>query len=145
MRGPRNLLRDEGAAGAVEFALIAPVFFAMLIGISQLGMLFFANAGIQNALSEGARFATIFPLPSNAEIGAKMTDKRFGVDPANLIGPTIAHSPDEDNDGAPDPDATEATYADITIGYEMPLNFIFFEVEPVTLSHTRRVYTQPAT
>ena len=45
----------------------------------------------------------------------------------------------------PDPDATEATYADITIGYEMPLNFIFFEVEPVTLSHTRRVYTQPAT
>lgn len=138
-----RLRRSKDGAGAVEFALVAPILFTFLVGISQLGMLFFANAGLHNALAEGARLATVYPLPPNAEIQALMTQKRFGLDPARIVGPTITHWPDADADGVPDDDPPAPTYADITISYTVPLNFIFFEAAPVTISETRRIFTQP--
>ena len=33
--------RDQGGASAVEFALIAPLLFGLLLGIIQYGSLFF--------------------------------------------------------------------------------------------------------
>ena len=139
----KRLRRDGRGAGAVEFALVAPILFTFLVGISQLGILFFANAGLHNAIAEGARFATIFPLPPDEEIQALMTQKRFGLNPEHLTGPTITHGPDDDDDGVPDEDPVGPTFAEIEMRYEVPLNFIFFEVEPITLSETRVVYTQP--
>lgn len=140
----QRLRRDRSGAGAVEFALVAPILFSVLIGVAQLGILFFANAGLHNAVAEGARHATIYPLKPNSELQALMTQKRFGLNPVRIVGPTITHWPDVDNDGVPDEDAPAPTYADISMSYTVPLNFVFFEVEPITLTETRRIYTQPA-
>jgi Flp pilus assembly protein TadG len=126
------LKQDERGAGVVEFALIAPLFCAFIIAIGQLGLLFFANAGLTNAVAEGARLATLFPRPSDAAIASKISQKRFGLDPARLTGPTIVNGT---SDGA--------AYADITMTYSAPVNFLFLNVGPVRLSQTRRVYTQP--
>ena len=90
-RRPPHLGRDRRGATAVEFALIAPVLIAFLLGVAQLGVLFFANAGLQNALAEGARLATIFPRPSEAAVAAKITQQRFGLDPARLTDPSFAY------------------------------------------------------
>jgi Flp pilus assembly protein TadG len=127
-----RLKRDQRGAGAVEFALIAPLFCAFIIGIGQLGLLFFANAGLTNAVAEGARLATLFPRPTDAAIAAQISQKRFGLDPALLTGPTIVNGV-----------SGGATYADITMTYSAPVNFLFLNVGPVRLSQTRRVYTQP--
>jgi Flp pilus assembly protein TadG len=128
-----GLKRDERGAGVVEFALIAPLFCAFIIAIGQLGLLFFANAGLTNALAEGARLATLFPRPSDAAIASRISQKRFGLDPALLTGPTINHFTP----------ANGATYAEITMTYSAPVNFLFLNLGPVRLTQTRRVYTQP--
>jgi Flp pilus assembly pilin Flp len=134
VRKPGRIRRDERGASVIEFALLAPVLVAFIIGISQLGLLFFANAGLGNAVSEGARMATLYPRPTNEQISARVNDRRFGLDPAYVSGPAIVEGVE---DGAP--------YAEITMTYAAPLNFIFYKVGPIRLSKTRRVYTQPTT
>lgn len=132
MKNRKRLLRDNRGAAILEFAIIAPVFFGMIFAIAQLGLLFFANAGLGNAVAEGARLATLYPRPTDAQIMARITDKRFGLDPARIVGPTIVNG---SLDGA--------SYAEITMRYDAPMNFVFFDIGPVTLTKMRRVYTQP--
>jgi Flp pilus assembly protein TadG len=49
-----NRRRAEGHA-AIEFALIAPVFFMLLMGIIETGMVFFADSTLQNGMEVAAR------------------------------------------------------------------------------------------
>jgi Flp pilus assembly protein TadG len=130
MRSQTDIIQNERGASAVEFAIAVPVLLVMIIGIIQLGILFMANAGLQQAVEEGARFATIFPNPDDSEIIARVNDRRFGLDAANVTGPSV--TPGTTSDGI--------NYVDVTMSYSAPLNFVFFETDPVTLSHTRRAY-----
>lgn len=129
----RRLRRSEAGAAAVEFALLAPALILMIIGIAQLGILFMSNAGLRNALAEGARYATIYPRPTDAQIQQRITDRRFGLKPANVTTYPIVHGT-----------SNGANYADIKLSYSVPLNFIFFNLPPVTLTETRRAFIQPA-
>ena len=45
---------NKGSA-AVEFAMIAPVFFILLMGTMEAGIIFFAQSALQNALNDTAR------------------------------------------------------------------------------------------
>ena len=130
----RHFRKDTRGAGAVEFALVSPALILLIVGIAQLGILFIANAGLRNAVAEGARFATIYPRPTDDAIVQRITDRRFGLVPANVITPTIVHGT---SDGAP--------YADITMSYDVELDFIFFSAGTIRLSETRRAFQQPAT
>lgn len=49
-----NLRRAEGHA-AVEFALIAPVFFVLLMAIVETGMVYFAESTLENGIETAAR------------------------------------------------------------------------------------------
>jgi Flp pilus assembly protein TadG len=44
----------KGSA-AVEFAMIAPVFFVLLMGTIEAGVIFFAQSALQNAVNDAAR------------------------------------------------------------------------------------------
>ena len=46
---------DERGATAIEFALIAPVFLAMVLGIFHLSLLGFTVANLNYAVEKGAR------------------------------------------------------------------------------------------
>jgi Flp pilus assembly protein TadG len=50
-------LRRRGRSGsaALEFAFVAPVFFALLLGIIQAGIVFFAQETLQNAVFDVGR------------------------------------------------------------------------------------------
>jgi hypothetical protein len=127
-----GLRRNDRGVAAAEFAITIPVLVLFLAGIVQLGILFMANAGLRNAVAEGARYATIYPRPSDAEITDRVTDERFGLADEHLEEPVIVHGV---SDGA--------NYVEITLSYSIPLNFIFFTLGPVTLSDTRRAFVQP--
>ena len=130
------LVRNEKGAAAMEFALAAPVLFALIVGIAQLGILFFANAGLQNAVSAGARLATIFPVPSDDEIKAMVTSSEFGLKPENIVtDATVVRGTDANGLG----------YAEVSMSYKVPLHFLFFDIPPVTLTQTRRAFTQEVT
>ncbi len=47
--------RANGGSAAIEFAMIAPVFFMFLFGIIEVGVIFFAGSMLQNATSDTAR------------------------------------------------------------------------------------------
>jgi len=125
--------RDNRGATAVEFALIIPVFFGMLIGITQLGSLYFAGADLRNSVAAGARKAQIFPRPAPAEVTAAVRNRIFKLNSAYLTGPTVTQGTD----------ANGYAFYLIEASYAVPLNFVFFKTPPVTLTESRRVYLNP--
>lgn len=133
MRRLFALLRDRRAAGAVEFALVAPPFVFLLNGIAQLGIIFFASAGLHNALAEAARHTTVFRGDTNAEIEiaatAKIEAERWGMDSDELTLEPFVYA---NNNGAP--------YVEITLNYDVKPNMIFFDMGTITLKQTRRAY-----
>jgi len=56
-RGLYRRLRADGIKGsaAIEFAMVAPVFFVLLMGTIEAGVIFFAQSALQNALNDTAR------------------------------------------------------------------------------------------
>lgn len=152
MRRFADLFRDKSGISAAEFALLAPTFIAMIIGIGQFGILFQAQAGLRHTVQEGARYATTWvpngpgtpQRPTDAQIIAQMATSRYGLDPAYITGPTITCH--YEVAGAPPvlcpAPSGSTTYLDITMSYAVPLNFVFYRPPPVTLTETRRVYVQ---
>lgn len=55
----RNLRRDSRGAALMEFALIAPVFMLMLMGMFDFGMQIYGRSLLQGAMQEAAREATL--------------------------------------------------------------------------------------
>lgn len=127
-----RLFRDQRGAGAAEFAMVLPAFVVLLVGIAQIGVVFFANAGLHNALAEGARLATLYPRPTTQDITDKIAASRFGLDPEKLDAPAVIYG-----------NTAGADFAEITMRYNVTLDFIFFDVPPITLEEKRRVFLQP--
>lgn len=129
MARSRVLLQNEKGASAVEFVLAFPVLMIFIIGILQLGVLFSANAGLRQAVEEGARYATIFPSPTDTQITTRVSDRQFGLVASRITGPTVAHGT-----------SNGVNFVDVSMSYSVPLDFVLFTTAPVTLSYTRRAY-----
>jgi Flp pilus assembly protein TadG len=127
-----RIVRDQRAVGAIEFALITPVLFMIILGIAQMGILFFANAGLKHAVAEGARFAALHPRPTATDIRAKILQKKLALR-ANRLGPVVI-TPGTNNG---------SDFLDVSLTYSVPLNFVFVKVPPVTLREQRRVFIYP--
>jgi Flp pilus assembly protein TadG len=74
----RRRHRNDRGAAAVEFALIAPLFFALLFGIIELGVTLNEHQAVEAAAREGARVLAL-PSTSDAEACARVTDALDGV------------------------------------------------------------------
>ena len=124
----RKYLSDCRGAAALEFALIAPVLIAMLLGIAMLGILFLAQAGLRSAVEDAARYATIWPKPSQAQIQTRITARRFGMDPANIVAPTVIFTT-----------SSTPNYVTISMGYNITINYLL-GTKTIALTETRRAY-----
>lgn len=127
-------LRDDRGAAVIEMAIALPVLILFLWGIFQLGVAFQASAGMQHALGEGARFATVCQNPTaaglcstatNDEIKARINDKVFGTGVGEFQVNEIV-------DGA--------DYKVLSVTFKMPTNFLFFDGPEINLTQTKRVY-----
>ena len=130
------LNRDERGAAVIEIAIVLPVLILFIYGIFQIGILFQANAGMQHALGEGARMATLCQPASGGcnvadddAIKAKMNGVVFGTKPGTF---TI-----------PDPTTVNRVMT-LTVNYTQPTNFLFFAGPTVALSRQKKVYLPPA-
>lgn len=125
----RYLRKDSSGAAAMEFALVAPIVFAVLFGFAQVGLAFFAKAGIEHGVETGARYASIYPRPTDAQIAAKVLAHVYGTSANGLSQPIITHGI-----------SRNVPYAEISLTYQYTLDLGFVAFGPVTLSHRRRVY-----
>ena len=132
-----KLLRDSAGAAAIEFAIALPVLLVMIYGIFQVGLVFQANAGMQHALGEGARYATLcVPTstgcnsPADTAIVTRMQSKLFGMNIGSFGTPTVTT-----------PATTTCTYCrDLTVTYTVTPNYLFFTGPAINLSRSKRVY-----
>jgi len=53
----RKILRQEDGVTAIEFAFVAPVFFLLIFGIIEFGLIMHISSVVENAINEGARKA----------------------------------------------------------------------------------------
>lgn len=56
----RAFARDSSGAQAVEFAIIAPILFAFIFGIFEVGRLMYEQNRISAAAAAGARAVTLY-------------------------------------------------------------------------------------
>lgn len=126
------LRRNERGAAAIEMALALPILVSMIYGLFQVGLLYQANAGMQHALGEGARVATLYErytannVPTDAVIKAQMQAKLFGKgDGAFVVADPV----------------TGTGYKDLSITYTKKMNFIFISGPTITLTRSKRAYT----
>lgn len=140
-----RLNRDERGAAAVEMAFALPVLVIMLYAFVQLAEVYRAVAGMQQALGEGARYATLCytqsvagcaapdpgtgTSPASGTIKAKIYNSVYGIGPGTF---TV-------NDPALGTSGT-ATYYDLQVTYSQPTNLIMFPGPTMTLTRKKRVW-----
>ncbi len=125
----KQLRKNDSGVAAIEFAMIMPVLLVIILGILQLGILFAANAGLQTAVGEAARYATIYPTPSDADIKARASSKRFAIDSSRISDFTVVRGT-----------SNTVNYVEVSMTYSVPLEFIFFKAPSVSLTEKRRAY-----
>lgn len=63
-----TMLRCRNGTGVIEFAIVAPVLFIMLISLVELGMMFAAWTTLEGATNLAARFTKTGYIDSNAPV-----------------------------------------------------------------------------
>lgn len=131
MRRATTIRRDEQGVAAIEMAFALPILLLFVFGIFQFGIILQANAGMQHALGEGARYATLYPKPADNLIVTKMSNAVFGMNVGTFGTPTVTTPP-----------TTDCTNCRLlTVTYSVTPNFVFFNGPPISLTRTKRVYT----
>jgi Flp pilus assembly protein TadG len=132
-----QLQRDERGSAIIEMAIALPTLILFLYGIFQVGVAFQAKAGMQHALGEGARLATLCynptvangcSVPSNTVIKNKINERVFGTKIGTYSEPTVTNGP------------TGEKYKTLTVTFTMTPNYLFFNGPPITITETKRVY-----
>lgn len=129
MRIPRRLSRDQAGTAIIELAFGLPILIMLIYMIVQLGLVFRAMSGIQHALGEGARAATLWPVPDTDVITTRMEDAVYGIGPGDFA--------------IPDPvpgTADGSEYLDLEVTYQQDTDLIFIPGPTITVSRSKRVW-----
>ena len=134
IRNFKRLSAAEDGAAAIEMAIAVPVLILFIIGIFSFGRILEADAGMQHAIGEGARYATVCVAPTttgtcsshtDTEISTLVTNKLFGA--ASSATPTVTR------------DAASNTVT-ISLTYSQRLDFLFFQGPTVTFTRSKLAY-----
>jgi Flp pilus assembly protein TadG len=133
---PGKIWRNEGGAALIEMAIALPVLISMIYGIFTVGQLFEANAGMQHALGEGARYGNLClgvsngscTLPTSTQIANRVNTKLFGTRNGTFDSPAV------------DTSTASTGYVTVTVTYHQTMDFLFFTGPTITLARSKRVY-----
>lgn len=145
----RRISRNENGAAAIEAAFALPVLIVMIYSFFQLAQVYRAVAGIQQALGEGARYATlcISPTalgcsapdpgtgtsPATGTIKAKIQASVYGIGPGTFTVDDPVHGTSGTGD-----------YYDLTVRYTQPTTLLLFPGPTISVSRSKRVWTAAA-
>lgn len=126
-RSPAGLLNGRDArsgAMAIDFAIVAPVFFILVFGLIDISRAVFTKGVMLYAMEEASRWAAVnFPATA-ADIEAVATAKFTVLDPADI---TMFSATVTDNG-----DKTKAITLQMDYTFEFMMPFI--SLDPITLS-----------
>lgn len=137
MKIVRRIVRNEQGAAVIEMAFALPILILMIWMFVQLAQVFRAVAGIQQALGQGARYATLClnpsasgcSIPSGTAVHDKMVAAVYGVGP----GTFVANTPTKQTSGT-------GAYYDLQVDYTQPTNLLLFPGPTITVQRKKRVW-----
>jgi Flp pilus assembly protein TadG len=132
-----RISHDDRGAAVVEMAFALPVLVVMLYAFVQLAEVYRAVAGMQQALGEGARYATLCltqsatgcAAPTATQIKTKIQTSVYGIGPGTF---TVS-------DPAGGVSGT-ANYYDLTVTYSQPTDLLMFPGPTMALTRKKRVW-----
>jgi len=133
----RRLLRDDKGVAVIEMAFALPIVITMIWIFIQLAQVYRAVAGIQQALGEGARYATLCLNPTTAgcnaptadQIKTKINASVYGIGPGTFTVPTPTLTV-----------AGTSQYYDLQVQYTQPTNMLLFPGPTISVSRSKRVW-----
>ena len=129
MKRAFRLLKDSRGATMIEFAFGFPILIILIWMIYQFGLVFRANSGIQHALGEGARLATLWPTPDVDDVKDKMEQSVYGIGPGTF---TVPAPTEAEEDGS--------TYLDLQVTYTQQTNMLLFPGPTINITKSKRVW-----
>ena len=137
MKFGHRLASNQHGAAAVEMAFALPILVVMLWAFVQLAEVYRAVAGIQQALGEGARYATLCinpdalgcSAPTSTQIKTKITSSVYGIGP----GTFTVSDPVSGTSGT-------AKYFDLSVSYSQPTSLLLFPGPTMSLTRSKRVW-----
>jgi Flp pilus assembly protein TadG len=82
-------MADESGATAIEFSLLASIFFIFVFGIFQLGYALHCGASVRWALETSARTLLLTPSTTQAELKTAMLTHLTDVPNSNSVTVTL--------------------------------------------------------
>ena len=117
----RSCRRNRWGAAAVEFAIVAPVFFLLVFGMIEYGRMVMVQQVITNAAREGARVGVL----DGATTSNVTTAVSSYLTSAKISGSTTTVSPS--------PPSSAAYGAPVTVTVSVPFNSISWLPTPLFL------------
>jgi Flp pilus assembly protein TadG len=132
-----RLAADDSGAAAIEMAFAIPVLIVMIWAFVQLAEVYRAVAGMQQALGEGARYATLClnqsatgcTAPTGDQIKTKINSSVYGIGP----GTFTVNDPVSGTSGT-------ASYYDLQVSYSQPTDLLMFPGPTMSLTRSKRVW-----
>jgi hypothetical protein len=139
MRLPRHLSSDERGTAIIEMAFGLPILIVMIWMFVQLAQMYRASAGIQQALGQAARYATLCVdpsatgcnIPSPDDIADKMNESVYGIGPGDFAVSTPKCTEDATNGGA---------YYDLAVTYTQHTSLLLVPGPDVSINRGKRVW-----
>jgi Flp pilus assembly protein TadG len=137
----RRLVRNNDGVAAIEVAFALPILILMIWMMIQLAEVYRALSGIQQALGQGARYATLCLNPSSAgcetptgqQVHDKMLSSVFGIGP----GTFTPNTPAKQTSGT-------GSYYDLQVRYSQPTSLLFVPGPTVNVTRSKRVWVAGA-
>jgi Flp pilus assembly protein TadG len=83
--------RDSDGGAAIEFGITAPLFFMLVVGIMEFGLLMWTQAGLQHGVAMAARCAAVTANANqttfcgSASIPDYAAQQTFGLNPLSSV------------------------------------------------------------
>jgi Flp pilus assembly protein TadG len=138
MRFLRCLSRDQRGAAIVEMAFALPIVIVFVFMFVQLAQIYRAMSGIQQALGQGARYATLCvnptingcSVPTADQVKTVINTSVYGIGPGTF---TVA-DPTAGTDGG------TGHYYDLSVTYTQPTTLMLFPGPTINVSRSKRVW-----
>jgi Flp pilus assembly protein TadG len=139
-RSPFQRLRcDNRGASAIEFALLAPLFFALLFGVVAVGIYFQNYNAIRSLASDASRFTTVEYEKNNKISATTIEDnvESMGISsPYFLNANNLSVSVEQVNPSR----VSGASEFNMNITYQLPAIVGGIAIDNVAISYSRPIF-----
>ena len=132
IRLARTISLDRRGAAAVEFALAVPIIIVLIVSTMKMGLYFFAQNSIKNALDQTARKASVYPSPSDSALQTVFANNLLKNEVTVPVTMQIARGT-----------SNGVSYVSLQSNYNVPVDLIFWNLGNIPIQAKQRAYIPP--